>query len=90
MKLVHDEKKPFECNVCTVKFARKANLKQHIDTIHDGIRAFQCEFCNSTFTQKSTLKAHVKVIHKEKTIIKPKSTDITDLDYMVKEELPEL
>ena len=35
-------KKPFNCNLCYVSFARNRDLKGHTASVHEGKKPFQC------------------------------------------------
>ena len=64
--LVHKEKKPFECKVCSIKFCQKSKLKSHISTVHEGKRPYECSICNGKFKHKGHLNAHNASIHERK------------------------
>ena len=38
---VHEEKKPFKCDICDAKFANKPNLNRHIAAIHNGKKPYK-------------------------------------------------
>lgn len=48
---VHDEIKPYSCNICNKSYHYKAGLKVHMDT-HSGVLPFVCHFCDKRFSQK--------------------------------------
>ena len=56
---IHDESKPFECNVCDKRFKRKEHLKTH-QRIHTSIKKFTCEFCEKQFKTCSDLTKHIR------------------------------
>lgn len=57
-KLKHDDRKPFECELCSKAFKMKANLQAHMVT-HTGISKFTCPFCRRCFGTGSICKTHV-------------------------------
>ena len=63
---VHEEKRPYKCNICDANFARKAHLNVHLASIHEGKKPFQCNLCETSFVQKGTLKKHLASIHEGK------------------------
>lgn len=52
------EKKSFQCNICTFKFSCRAKLKVHLQ-IHNGEKPFECNICNYKCTQTHNLKRHL-------------------------------
>ena len=60
---IHEQSKPFKCNLCDYETARKISLTQHHLKIHnkDPYKCPDCEF--STF-KKSHLTLH-QAIHKQ-------------------------
>ena len=65
---IHDEKKPFKCNVCEANFAHKHHLKKHA-SVHEGNgkKPFKCNICDTRFAKKITMKAHIETIHENKS-----------------------
>ncbi len=45
MATVHRGEKPFECDVCQVRFGQKAHLKKHIITTHFKEKPYKCGLC---------------------------------------------
>jgi hypothetical protein len=35
---IHEEKKPFNCDICDLMFSRKPNLNAHIARVHAGVK----------------------------------------------------
>ena len=61
---VHEGKKPFECSICNIKFARKEYLKKHV-SVHDSKKKqYNCLFCNVSFIEEKELQMHVELSHK--------------------------
>lgn len=63
---VHEEQRPFRCNVCEMSFGRKGVLKKHVQMVHEHSRKFECETCKISFGLKSDLKRHVQSVHQKK------------------------
>lgn len=53
------------CPLCNKTFARRGNLKVHMN-IHTGERPFQCNICFKRFFTKSNLKSHLVYNHKDR------------------------
>jgi len=60
--LIHENAKPFVCNVCSKGFRQKAALTAH-ERVHSGIR-FSCH-CGKLFITKSLLTRHRKMSQQE-------------------------
>ena len=68
---IHSAEKPFQCDRCNRRFARKDTLKNHKKRIHDRYihiqhsfeKQFECEICNRRFARKDTLKYHREHVH---------------------------
>jgi uncharacterized Zn-finger protein len=57
----HRAEKPFECNLCNSRFARKHDLTRHKKSIHDENREFgPCTKCCSYFTREDAFERHLK------------------------------
>ena len=54
----HEERK-FTCDVCHMKFVRKANLRVHY-RVHTGERPFECKVCGVRFRQQGDMMKHFK------------------------------
>lgn len=55
----HDDGKPHKCNVCSKRFARKAQAKQHMRT-HTGEKPYKCDIdgCNRAYGYQIDLQRH--------------------------------
>ena len=60
---VHEGKKPFECSICNIKFARKDYLKKHVSVHGTKKKQFNCTICNVSFTEEKELQMHVESSH---------------------------
>ena len=60
---VHEGKKPFKCNICDHKIAKKFDLTKHINEVHEEEKQHLCTICNVSFSRKSSLDTH-NIIHK--------------------------
>ena len=63
-------KKPFQCELCQIRFAQKTSLNCHTAAVHEGKKPFlQCEHCNMKFMCKSpsdrkySLDRHIATVH---------------------------
>jgi hypothetical protein len=65
---VHEEKKSFECDICSATFAQRAALDIHISfsLVHEGKKQFKCNDCHISFGQKGRMKSNTSAVH-EKT-----------------------
>ena len=75
---VLEGKKVFECDICSITFARKSSLTTHLATVHEGKKPFKCEICSATFSTKSNLKTHSATVHEGK---KPFKCDICENNF---------
>ena len=59
-------KKSHNCNLCSLNFSQKSDLKKHILTDHAGIKPFKCLSCESRFLRKFDLRFHIESVHEGK------------------------
>ena len=62
----HTGEKPFACDKCDYRAAKKYNLDVHKGTKHcDNAvgRDYYCETCGKAFFTKSNLRGHITVVH---------------------------
>lgn len=83
IKVVHEKLKRFACDICSVKFYEKTNLRRHLmchvknpnykpkprDT-SDSTRAFKCDHkgCGKFFMIEKNLKSHIRKAHSGKNL----------------------
>ena len=60
---VHEEKKPFKCDICDYRCSQKSNMNKHVASVHEGKKPFKCDICDYSFSQKSVMKSHVESVH---------------------------
>ena len=68
---IHSTERPFQCDRCNRRFARKYTLKNHRKRMHDRYihiqhsfeKPFECETCNRRFARKDNLKYHREHVH---------------------------
>mmetsp|Transcript_383 Transcript_383/g.724 ORF Transcript_383/g.724 Transcript_383/m.724 type:complete len:615 (+) Transcript_383:143-1987(+) len=55
------------CQVCSLEFSRKYDMKRHIKTAHLPDREFQCTICGAEFKRKQHVEGHYKQVHEKST-----------------------
>jgi len=60
---IHSGKKPFECSVCSKRFARAARLAVHSRTYHSGKKPYKCPMCGEEYIRSCDLNGHIRVHH---------------------------
>ena len=43
---VHDNKKPFKCEICDYRCSQKGDLSKHFTAVHEKKKPFKCEICD--------------------------------------------
>ena len=61
-KHVRSKHSKYKCLICLKLFNRKADFKEHRDSVHSKIK-YQCDVCGSEFASKSSLRRHNKIYH---------------------------
>jgi len=59
VQAVHSQLKPYICQICGYKSARKANLRLHVRQ-HSGEKPFQCDECEYRTGDHNSLRRHKK------------------------------
>lgn len=60
-RVVHNDHRPFACNLCPYRSKQRDSLKKHM-MAHTDERPFECEVCHHRCRQKGDLKRH-KLLH---------------------------
>ena len=61
---IHSGDKPFQCEVCGMRFNQKQNLHTHVRHIHLGERRYECGDCGMKFRRKRLLDCHTNSKHR--------------------------
>ncbi|XP_075038683.1 zinc finger and BTB domain-containing protein 41 [Mixophyes fleayi] len=66
---VHTGEKPFECDICNLRYSTKSNLtvhrKRHNSETEIPRKEHKCPFCSKLHASRKTLVKHVKRFHAE-------------------------
>ena len=90
IRSVHDERKPFKCEICDAYFANMADLKKHAKSVHEAKKKFKCPICVSTLTQKGSLNRHIATVHggkKQRSEVVPKNSHKNFNDKVIQDLL---
>ncbi|CAG0913067.1 unnamed protein product [Notodromas monacha] len=60
----NDPKKPFQCDICGMKFSNGANMRRH-RVRHTGVKPFECRVCQKRFFRKDHLAEHMTTHNKK-------------------------
>ena len=52
---VHEENKPFKCEIYKADFFESNGFQIHIELSHEGKKKFTCEICDASFGRKDIL-----------------------------------
>ena len=59
VKIVHEGKKEFKCDLCSKFYTTKSHLKTHKLDVHgDDVRKYKCKFCHKQFKSAGNLRQH--------------------------------
>ena len=61
-KTVHENTRPYECEICNHKFKLKSALTKH-EKLHETSKDISCSLCDQTFSHINYLKSHMKYRH---------------------------
>lgn len=58
----HTEDKQFPCDICFIKFKKKAEVTKHMATFHSDLeeKPFKCKICNEGFVAAESMMEHLK------------------------------
>ena len=62
-KAVHNNEKPFKCEICLKCFGVKWKLNRHWKIVHENEKPFKCEICQKGFGFKTVLNTHRRTVH---------------------------
>ena len=68
MSSVHENEKPFKCDLCALTFSINRGLKSHVASVQKKRKPFKCRTCEHSFFQKSGLSHHVASVHERKKL----------------------
>ena len=51
------------CLICNKTFARKTNLKNHIELVHEKLKRVACNVCGFKFGHIGDLRVHINIVH---------------------------
>lgn len=59
------ENKPFDCKLCTIKFAYRKDLHRHLIAEHKRVKdkLFECDICSLNYHHKTFLTKHISKSH---------------------------
>jgi len=66
IEMVHEGKKPFNCEICGLSLTTKGAVKLHIQMVHEKLKPNKCFLCESRFFHKGDLRKHIETVHEGK------------------------
>lgn len=84
IKIVHEKKRPFSCEICHQTFGKRSGLTRHIEVVHEKKRPFSCDVCSKSFGENAGLQRHRK-IH---SFLDESGKDSSDRHFNSKANLP--
>ena len=61
--LLHEGRKPFQCNFCGLRFSHKPNWKKHVMTHTPATEGYPCPTCSILFKTREDLAQHILKQH---------------------------
>lgn len=61
--LLHEGRKPFQCNFCGLRFSHKPNWKKHLMTHTPATEGYPCPTCSILFKTREDLAQHILKQH---------------------------
>lgn len=58
---VHAMEKPFECNICGMRYVSQELLDKHVRILHIVGKRYKCSYCPKGFVMKNSLLAHERL-----------------------------
>ena len=62
---VHEEERPFKCDICEFRCSQKGNMTTHVASVHEGKKPFKCGLCDYSCSANRSMKKHVASVHEE-------------------------
>jgi uncharacterized Zn-finger protein len=56
IQMVHENKKPYKCNLCEYSSFFHNDLRRHIECVHEKIKQHQCNICQKVLVVKELLR----------------------------------
>lgn len=56
---IHNNEKPYICEICSMTFRKSGNLNRHM-VVHSDKREFSCNLCDKAFKRSSGLLIHMR------------------------------
>ncbi|CAF3883637.1 unnamed protein product, partial [Rotaria sp. Silwood1] len=53
-----DDKRPYQCSICSKKFKHKHHLKEH-ERLHSGEKPYTCDKCGKRFSHSGSYSQHI-------------------------------
>ena len=52
---VHEQRKPFKCDICDYKCSKKSKMNHHVASVHGGKKPIKCNICDANFSQNGNM-----------------------------------
>ncbi len=66
MKIVHEKRRDYACDLCNMSFGETGDLRKHVKAVHMKIKEHQCPHCEMAFSRPAHMRSHVGTIHNTK------------------------